>query len=124
MRRRARIAMGSVTIPSSSYTPPPEVREEAMLLIRANLFSLPPTVIERICEILHEEKTRWGMQALASFSRTCWAINVLAQGVLWRTLPSIAPLLRTLPADLCLFRSQVIAMDGSIVPSSIVSPPL
>ncbi|OSD05139.1 hypothetical protein PYCCODRAFT_1475688 [Trametes coccinea BRFM310] len=110
--------MASVTLPPSVYTPP-QACKITMMNVPANILSLPPRVIERICETLHEEQTRCSMQALVSFSRTCWAINWLAQGVLWRILPSIAPLLCTLPADLCSFSSQVTPADGTVVPSCI-----
>ncbi|KAL1676244.1 hypothetical protein EV122DRAFT_292027 [Schizophyllum commune] len=54
--------------------------------------SLPAEICLMICEILDK-------RALASLTAVCKAWKHLANGTLWRTLPSLTPLLRLFPED-------------------------
>lgn len=54
--------------------------------------SLPAEICLMICEILDK-------RALASLTAVCKAWKHLANGPLWRTLPSLTPLLRLFPED-------------------------
>ena len=69
-----------------------------------SLVSLPPNILDEICSHLVADAS-WGWQqkgapGLVALSVTCKLLSEHALNALWGTLPSLIPLLCTLPSDL------------------------
>ncbi|KAI0367374.1 hypothetical protein BV20DRAFT_560327 [Pilatotrama ljubarskyi] len=89
--------------------------------------ALPYDVLLKICESLRQEESWEGMKALSSLARTCRFLSQPALDGLWRVLPSIVPLLRTLPEDVLHFTPERRNRAGNIILAASVRlsrPPL
>ncbi|KII86169.1 hypothetical protein PLICRDRAFT_700290 [Plicaturopsis crispa FD-325 SS-3] len=70
-------------------------------------------IMSLVCSELPCENGTVGLGELASLARTCRAFHDPALDVLWRTLRSLEPLIRTLPADLWEIRDPGTITDSN-----------
>ncbi|KII86185.1 hypothetical protein PLICRDRAFT_43766 [Plicaturopsis crispa FD-325 SS-3] len=57
-------------------------------------------ILSQVCSALLDGDGAAGLKSLARLARTCHTFSDPALDILWHTLPSLDPLIRTLPSDL------------------------
>jgi hypothetical protein len=75
-----------------------------------------PDLLEMICKVLKDD---FGNHALSSLARTCRAFHEPALDILWNTLSSLVPLLKTFPP--CLWNVAQVANGRTLFVRSTLS---
>lgn len=62
--------------------------------------SLTAEILVSICSSLLHDEDKEGLRALVSLARTCRRLQGHSLDLLWHSLPTLAPLILTMPRDL------------------------
>ncbi len=79
-------------------------RPSTRIMTAPSLLGMPASVITEFCSYLLPNKYSWGEKCispeLVALATTCRLLSEHALDVLWKELPSVVPLILTMPSDL------------------------